>query len=141
MQCKTVLIHLDAMRTGEIETVRQNAVEEHLETCGSCADSRHDVDALADVVKLIAPAVPKGCCHDVKKQCIDSFDRIATDAGDVFVAFSDAGIRMVLPANSEEELRATYAKRFSRVLRSAALPEALRRQVLDALNGEGVSTP
>jgi O-6-methylguanine DNA methyltransferase len=136
MQCRATLTRLDALRTGELAPIEQTAVEQHLRTCRSCNESTEDVDALAHAVKALAAVPTRSCCEDVKKACVDSVDRV----GDVWVAFSDDGIRMVAEGEIDA-LRKQYAKRYGRELASARIPDALRRQVEAAIRGEGVDAP
>lgn len=141
MQCRSALTRLDALRTGELAPIEETALASHLKTCRSCNESRGDVDALAHAVKALAAAPPSTCCDSVKEAVADSFDRVETSAGAVWVAFSRGGIRMITTADSVDELRPLYAKRYGRVLEQAPIPAVLRRQVVAAMTGEGVETP
>src|SRR6185369_3003867 len=132
MQCRTVLTRIDALRTSELPPIEQTAVENHLKTCRSCNASTSDVDELAHIVKTLT-IVPPSSCRDA---CSDSFERV----GDVYVAFNADRIRMIT-ADSIDELRARYAKRYGRALIEGSMPAALRRQVTAALKGEGVDVP
>ena len=137
MQCRAALTRIDALRTRELAPIEQSAVEQHLKTCRSCNESTNDVDSLAHAVKALAAVPLRSCCDDVKKACVDSVDRV----GDVWVAFSKDGVRMIADADSLDDLRPLYAKRYGRELAPAPLPEPLRRQVLAAMSGEGVAEP
>ena len=108
-------------------------MESHLKSCKSCDDSLHDVDGLARAVKALAIAPPRSCKDAL---CDDYYDRV----GDVWVAFSKDGIRMIT-ARSADDLHARYAKRYGRDLQRATIPEALKREVAAALGGEGVGKP
>jgi O-6-methylguanine DNA methyltransferase len=141
MQCRSVLTRIDALRTRELAPVERTAVVQHLSTCRSCNESQSDVDALSQACKSLSVAPPTSCCEAVKEKIADSFDRVDTASGAVWVAFSTAGIRMITTAESIEELRAPYARRYGRILEPATIPEALRRQVVAALNGQGVDSP
>ena len=133
MQCRSVLTRVDALRTGELEAGERSAVHEHLRTCKSCDDSVHDVDSLASSLRsMIAP--PPRSCRDA---IADSYEQI----GDVWIVFSDKGLKMLRRGGTFEELRAAYLERGGCTLKAARLPEALRRQVTAALEGEGVSRP
>lgn len=132
MQCRNVLTRIDALRTHELPELEQTAVESHLKTCRSCNASTADVDRLADVVKTLT-IVPKTSCRDA---CCDSAARV----GDVWVAFTGGAIRMIT-TDSLDELRSRYAKRYGRGLVEGEIPNALRRQVTAALQGEGVDAP
>ena len=141
MQCRTVLTRIDALRTRELATIEKTAVEQHLRTCSSCDESQSDVDDLAHAVKALAVAPERSCRDAVKDVVADSFARVETDAASVWVAFSGTRIRMIAAAESIDALRTPYAKKYGRVLEPATIPEALRRQVVAALRGEGVDTP
>jgi O-6-methylguanine DNA methyltransferase len=137
MQCRTVLTRIDALRTRELASIEKTAVEQHFKTCRSCNESQADVDELAHAVKSLT-IVPERSCRDaVKKEIADSYGRVE----DAWVAFSNGRIRMIAEAESIDDVRAAYAKKYGRVLEPATIPDALRRQVLAALRGEGVDTP
>ena len=135
MQCRSVLTRIDALRTGELTPIEQQAVEAHLRTCPSCDDSCTDIDSLVGAVKSLAVAPPRSCCEAVT----DHFDRVETAAGPMIVVFSDRGIRLVTA--DEGDIRAAYAKRSGRILDHAPIPDALRREVVAAIDGEGVDKP
>jgi len=137
MQCRAALTRIDALRTHELAPIEQTAVEQHLKTCRSCNESTADVDSLLHAVKSLAVAPPKSCCDDVKKECVDSYDRV----GDVWVAFSKSGVRMITTADSIDAIRDLYAKRYGRELAPGTIPEAMRKQVAAAMTGEGVDAP
>jgi len=137
MQCRAALTRIDALRTRELAPIEQTAVEQHLKTCRSCNESTADVDTLVHAVKSLAVAPPRSCCDDVKSACVDSIDRV----GEAWVAFSKDGIRMIAAADSIDDVRAMYAKRYGRELTPAPIPEPLRKQVLAAMHGEGVDAP
>ena len=137
MQCRTVLTRIDALRTRELAPIEKTAVEQHLSTCRSCDESQEDVDHLVHAVKSLA-LVPTSSCRGVCGEAIaDSFDRV----GDVWVAFSGDRIRMITAADSIDDVRQSYAKKYCRVLVPGTIPAALRRQVVAAAGGEGVDTP
>src|SRR5581483_5438812 len=119
--------------TEELSTIEKIAVESHLATCRSCNASTGDVEHLAHAVKSLVLAPPASCLDAIA----DAYDQVES----VWVAFSKDRIRMITTGDSLEELRSRYAKRFGRVLRSAPIPPALKRQVLAALHGEGVDAP
>jgi len=133
MRCRSALTRVDALRTRELSPDERSEVESHLKTCKSCDESLHDVASLASAVKALALAPPRSCKDAL---CGDSYDRV----GDVWVAFSKDGIRMIT-ARSADDLRARYAKRYGRDLQRAPIPEALKREVEAALRGEGVGKP
>jgi O-6-methylguanine DNA methyltransferase len=137
MQCRTVLTRIDALRTRELASIEKTAVEQHFKTCRSCNDSQADVVDLADAIKSLAVAPERSCREAVKQQIADSFDRV----GDAWVAFSNGRIRMIAKADSIDDVREAYAKKYGRVLEPGTIPEPLRRQVEAAVNGEGVAAP
>ena len=132
MQCRSVLTRVDALRTGELPPEEQGRVHEHLKTCKSCDDSLTDVGELATRVKTLIAMPPRSC----KDELADSYDRI----DDVWVAFSDKGLRL-LYRGTFEEFSAAHAKRYCGCLKSGTLPDALRKQVKSALEGSGVDKP
>lgn len=133
MRCRSALTRVDALRTRELSAEERSEVESHLKTCKSCDESLHDVGRLASAVKALAVAPPRSCKDAL---CCDFFDRVA----DVWVAFSNAGIRMIT-ARSEEDLRTRYARRYGCGLQRAAIPTSLKNEVVAALQGAGVSKP
>jgi O-6-methylguanine DNA methyltransferase len=141
MQCKTALTKIDAFRTRELAPIEHTAVESHLKTCRSCDASQGDVTDLAQAVKILAVPAPHSCRDAVRHEVADAFDRVETESGSVWVAFSKDGIRMIATGDSIDDLRTSYAKRYCRALTPGSIPDALRRQVVAALSGEGVSTP
>lgn len=132
MRCRSVLTRVDALRTGELPTDEQGVVREHLLTCPSCDDSVADVGMLARSVKSIAPAPPRS----VRELLSDSCASIQ----DVWIGFSGNGLRLI-HRGSFDAFRAAYAKRYGRAVQQAPLPEALKKQVTAALEGEGVDKP
>lgn len=137
MQCRTVLTRIDALRTRELASIEKTAVEQHFKTCRSCNDSQADVINLASAIKSLAVVPERSCRDTMKEEIADSFDRV----GDAWVAFANGRIRMIAEAESIDDVRAAYAKKYGRVLQPAAIPDALRRQVLAAVQGEGVNSP
>jgi methylated-DNA-[protein]-cysteine S-methyltransferase len=132
MRCRSVLTRVDALRTGELPVEEQGLVHEHLKTCRSCDDSLSDVGALASQVKTLVAVPPRSCKDDLA----DGYDRV----DDIWVAFSNQGLRLVL-RGSFEEFSTAYAKRYGRCLKAGTLPDALRKQVASALEGAGVDKP
>jgi len=133
MQCRSVLTRVDALRTGELEAGERSAVHEHLRTCPSCDQSVSDVDVLARSLKSVLPVPPRSC----RDAIAESYDQL----GDVWVVFSDKGLKMIRRGGTFDELHAAYVARGGCGLRRATLPDALRKQVASALEGEGVSRP
>src|ERR1051325_5564133 len=131
MRCRSALTRVDALRTRELPPDERSEVESHLKTCRSCDESLHDVDSLVRAVKALAVAPPRSC-----KDALcggDFYDRV----GDVWVAFSKDGIRMIT-ARSADDLHARYARRYGRDLQRSQIPEALKREVEAALSGEQI---
>ena len=133
MRCRSVLTRVDALRTGELQAEERGAVTEHLRSCKSCDESVSDVSGLAASLKAIVPAPPRSCRDAVT----DSYEQI----GEVWVAFSDHGLRMIRRGGTFDDFHAAYTDRYCRTLKPAALPDALRTQVRSALEGEGVDKP
>jgi O-6-methylguanine DNA methyltransferase len=116
------------MRTGELGLPEKAEVHEHLKKCSSCDESVLDIEGLASAVKSLIAAPPK--------PRNDFYDRV----NDVWVAFSDRGIRMI-SARTLDDLRTAYEKRYGRPLERRAIPEKLRKEVVAALTGGDVSSP
>jgi O-6-methylguanine DNA methyltransferase len=134
MRCKNVLTRVDALRTGELESADERGVREHLTRCRSCSASLHDVNDLATAIKSLALTPPKSFRDVAPADGLELID-------DVWVAFSRRGLRMIHRGGSEEEFRARYARRYGRALERATLADPLRKQVIAALEGEGVDKP
>lgn len=132
MRCKSVLTRVDALRTGELPPDEQHDVREHLRTCSTCDESLEDVGTLAECVKALMPQPLRSCREAIS----DSYERV----GDVWVAFSGEGLRMI-SRGSLDELCGAYSRRYCRTLQPGTLPERLRKQVEAALAGEGVEKP
>lgn len=133
MRCRSVLTRVDALRTGELAPEEQGIVHEHLKSCPSCDESASDVTMLANSVKSALAMAPPRSCRDA---IADAYEQV----GDVWVAFSPGGIRMI-HRGSFDAFRAAYAKRYCRTLNAGTLPEGLRKQVASAIEGAGVEKP
>lgn len=137
MRCRPVLTRIDAMRTGELPAAEEGEVHEHLSTCRSCNASVADVDTLVQSVKALALVPPRSC----KETLSDGYEQLREGNDAVWVAFSDHGLRMIVRGATFDEFRSEYAKRYCRSLKAGTLPDALRKQVVAALAGEGVDQP
>ena len=87
MQCRSVLTRVDALRTGELQAEEESAVHDHLRRCKSCDESAGDVDTLARSLKPLLAAPPRSC----RDAIADTYDQ----AGDVWVAFSERGLKLI----------------------------------------------
>jgi methylated-DNA-[protein]-cysteine S-methyltransferase len=134
MQCRSVLTRVDALRTGELAAGEQSAVHEHLRTCKSCDESVADVDTLAKSLRTLVAAAPPRSCRDA---IADSYEQI----GDLWIVFSDRGLKMVRHGGTFEDLLAAHTARNGCSLKAGKLPDALRRQITAALEGQGVDKP
>jgi O-6-methylguanine DNA methyltransferase len=134
MRCRSVLTRVDALRTGELPPDEQGVVHEHLRSCKTCDASVSDVTTLANSVKSVLSMTPPRSCRDA---LCDAYERVGDD---VWVAFSQNGIRMI-HRGSFESFRAAYTKRYGRMIDAGTLPDAIRKQVHAALEGEGVDKP
>ncbi len=141
MRCRTVLTRIDALRTGELPTTEQKPIHEHLRTCPSCDESVDDLNELANAVKALAVTPPRSFRNGLRAGICDSSDAVEVNGQTIWVAFSDKGLRMIHLGGDEDEFRVAYARRFGRDLERRPLPERLRRQVVDAVTGQGVSKP
>jgi O-6-methylguanine DNA methyltransferase len=125
------------MRTGELPAGERHELHDHLGTCPSCDESVADVESLASSLKALIPTPLRSCRDALKGKCATSFDQI----DGVWVAFSKEGLRMIHRGGTEEEFREKFARRYSRPLEPATLPDRLRKQVTAALRGEGTAEP
>ena len=132
MQCRSVLTRVDALRTGELHDAERGVVHQHLRTCPSCEESVGDVDTLARSIKTLMVGPPRSC----RDAIADSYEQV----GEVWVAFSDRGLKLIHRGTFEEFCK-TYRHRGGCTLRAGTLPEALRKQVTAALEGQGVDKP
>ena len=111
---------------------RMNEPEERvvglLRAAGERVDSRRD----------FAPLVER-----VLESATDSFFRVSSPLGRVFVAAGPEGVRYLAPASSPEEFVRSYRGRFGRVLSDASGSEMeeLARRVEGALAGERADVP
>lgn len=133
MRCRSVLTRVDALRTGELPPEEAGVVHEHLQTCPSCDESVSDVGMLSKSIKALSTPPPRSC----RDAICDAYDRI----DDTWVAFTSNGLRMIQRGGTYEEFAAAFMKRYGRTLKGGTLPEALRKQVVSALEGTGVDKP
>lgn len=134
MRCRSVLTRVDALRTGELAPEEQSQVHEHLRTCTSCDDSVGDMNALAQSVKTALAVAPPRSCKDAVADSYELLD-------DVWVAFTGTGLRMIQRGGTVDDFRTAYSARYCRSLKPGTLPDALRKQVTAAIEGEGVDKP
>lgn len=131
MHCRSVLLRVDQLRTGEIDRQEGAEVREHLEVCDTCGDTFDEVERFA-----------KECREASSKpvrSTVDSFDRVSAGGYELWVAFSDRGLRMISRSGTEDNFREEYGDTFHRCLKRAPLPAELRQQVVDAMEGRGVA--
>ncbi|MEO8216917.1 MAG: methylated-DNA--[protein]-cysteine S-methyltransferase [Acidobacteriota bacterium] len=135
MRCRNVLLRLDQHRTGELENTESTELNRHVETCGSCNDSLHELDRFAELVQLLGSSSPGSCERE-------KLDRVSTSGGEAWVIFGERGIRMIDRSEiSEAELRDQYCVERGIALERSPLPDGLRRQVIDSLQGDGCPSP
>jgi O-6-methylguanine DNA methyltransferase len=136
------LTRVDALRTGELPDDEQKLVHEHCESCRSCTESIKDVDTFATIINAtnlrLATPPPLRSCRDA---LCDSYERLQEHGEPVWVAFSDRGLKMIHRGGTLDDFRRAYSARFGRLLGDGRLPDPLRKQVLGALQGEGVAKP
>lgn len=138
MRCTTVQTRLDAYRTGEVAARDVEAIEAHLRSCESCSAWPRVAVTLSRELRDTA----RGVRRLDREALFDSYDHVPTeDHGTIWVAFSSRAIRLVHRAESFAEFGNAHSRRFSRVLRPAQLPPALRDQLLEAVSGKGVRAP
>jgi O-6-methylguanine DNA methyltransferase len=103
----------------------------------SCKDSLTDVDELARCVSGIRVKPEKSC----KPALADSFDEVRDGGESLWVAFTPKGLRLIQRGGGEKDLREAYCRRYGRLLEQAPIPDALRKQVVQAVRGEGGGKP
>ena len=95
------------------------------------------VSALEDIGAVRAPSTLLPRVLDAVRGGEVRFASVATEIGDMWIAWSARGVRAAMRFVSAEEFAQWYASRFGVVpVRAAALPDALRRNVLALLAGE-----
>jgi len=95
------------------------------------------VSALEDIGSVRAPSTLLPRVLDAVRGGEVRFASVATEIGDMWIAWSARGVRAAMRFVSAEEFAQWYASRFGVVpVRAAALPDALRRNVLALLAGE-----
>lgn len=133
MRCRNALLRLDQLRTGELDAKESSSVEEHCDTCRTCGESLDEISQFANTVS--STLRPDKHSHS---PIVDRFDQISTEAGNVWVVFSDRGIRLIgREIESEEKLREAYGSSCKRALVRGELPETYRAEVVNAIAGRG----
>lgn len=136
MRCKTVLTHIDAMRTDELRPEQRAAVEEHLGRCSSCEESVHDIEGLAALAKGLVPAPPRSCASAVCEAVRETFGSFDFGGRKIWVVFSSRGIRAITTGEwTAREFREQFVKRFGD-LEESEVPETLRAPIERVLRGE-----
>ena len=142
MRCRSVLTRVDAHRTGELVRDETERLEQHLERCPSCRESRLDVDELAVAVKSLVLGPARSCRDSIRKEICDSVGLVETESCHVRVAFSGKTVRMIdASPGSVDAFRETYARRMGRELVEEEVPEAIRSALLDAIEGRTTRRP
>lgn len=142
MQCRSVLIRLDPLRTGELDAGDRRAIEAHLGTCRSCRDVHQEIRGFARTAPLLMGECPTSFTAALLRQLVDGYDVVAVAGVDMWIAFSDEGITSVaLGVESPDDLARGYVKRFRRDLRRAPLPEPLAAEIAEAWKGAGRERP
>ena len=140
MRCKTVLTHIDALRTDELPLEERAAIEEHLGRCPSCEDSVHDIEGLATLAKELRALPPRSCTAAVCEAVRETFGSFEFDGRTIFVVFSSRGIRAITTGDwTPDEFRQRNGRRFG-ALELAEVPESVRVPIERALRGEDPGT-
>ncbi len=136
MRCKTVLTHIDAMRTDELPVGERAAVKDHLGRCPSCEESVHDIEGLAALAKALVATPPRSCASAVCEAVSEKFGSFEFAGRTIWVVFSSRGIRAITTGESTRQaFRERYTKRFGE-LQESEVPETLRAPIERALRGE-----
>lgn len=142
MRCSKVLTMLDEFRTQELEPKENAAIADHLSDCTPCEESLDEIAGLAGTLSALQSEVSGSCIDCVREELYDGLGVVATEAGEVRVAFSGDGITMT--SLRDEQLVAfckRYVTRYDRGLVEAPIPPAWREQVVAALEGHGPLHP
>ncbi|HUP65712.1 MAG TPA: methylated-DNA--[protein]-cysteine S-methyltransferase [Thermoanaerobaculia bacterium] len=106
MRCKSVLMRIDALRTGELPEAEKSVVEEHLSDCTSCDESTHDLAELSSLAKELLVPPARSCASSLKETLHDSFGRFQFEGRTIWVTFNPRGIRAITTGEmSGEEFR------------------------------------
>lgn len=142
MQCRSVLLRLDPLRTGELDPRERQVVEDHLRTCPTCSELFDDLTRIATRAPALTGECPASFTDALLDRIFDGHDRVAVAGIELWVAFSSEGLtRIALGSTPLEELTLEYEKRFGRELRRKPLPEPLEAEVARALRGAGRPRP
>lgn len=137
MECRRVLTHIDARRTGEIHSHERHEIDEHLGTCPSCRESTTDLDQFAEMVRSLPSLSKRQILSAIRDALLDSFDAVDVDGTRIWVAFTSRGIRMIdIRSKTPAAFRNAYRTRYGRELRSGTLPPRERTAVTAAVRGE-----
>lgn len=135
MRCDDVEVRLDCLRTGELATAEKDAVERHLNTCPECRDIASEIESVARSSRRLLGECAAPCITRLEEALYDRYDRIETDRGPLFVAFSARGISRIHLRTDERGFVEEYRKRFDRELHRSSLPDDARQRILRALEG------
>lgn len=143
MKCKSVLVRLDELRTGELENQVAGEVESHLEKCTSCDSTFHAIGLLAEHARESAPQLRKGSVLEAVREALaDSLDEVVAGDRHAWVAFTSRGVTLLdTDPEAEEDVRGEYRARFHRELLRRELPAEVRSQIERALRGEVAGNP
>lgn len=143
MKCKSVLVRLDELRTGELDAPVAGEVQSHLEKCTSCDSTFHAIEMLAAHAHDSAPQLRKGSVLEAVREALsDSLDEVVEGGRHAWVAFTSKGVTLLdTDPAAEEDVRAEYRARFRRELLRRQLPADVRSEVHRALRGEAAGKP
>lgn len=136
MRCDDVEVRLDCLRSGELEPEEVIAVEEHLDDCPECCETRESIDLLASSARRLMAECRPCCLEALEETLFDRYDSFETVRGEVHVAFSPDGVKAIRLGGSRESFTEEYQKRFARELHCSALDEETRSTIAAALEGE-----
>ncbi len=142
MRCRSVLIRLDPLRTGELDPRERKVIEDHLGECRSCRDSLGEITGFAETAPSLMGECPMSFSEALIRELVDGYDKVSVGGVDLWVVFSSEGITTIaMGAKSPEELTLEYEKRFRRDLRRTRLPEPFAAEIAEALQGASGARP
>ncbi|MFN2442988.1 MAG: methylated-DNA--[protein]-cysteine S-methyltransferase [Thermoanaerobaculia bacterium] len=131
MRCKSALTRIDAARTGELPSIETAELLDHLRTCPSCDDSRHDLEGLATLAKQLRhrglPSRPPR----------DRFGSFEWDGLTIFVVHSVHGVRQIMSraSSAADFLEHWSAHHPGLPLEHAPVPANIREAIVSVLEG------
>jgi len=137
MRCKKIVELLDPFRTGELETKESQAVAAHLAACVSCTGVLAEIKRLVVRAAALRDTAPEGLLESVYGRIADRYGLVETVLGQVWVAFSQAGISMVyLGGEDPDAFARAYLRRRGREALPGEVPKRYAQALQKAASGD-----